>query len=235
MCQSRINYQNELDKVIASIKDNEVKPRLLLHSCCAPCSSYCLVYLRQWFDITCYYYNPNITEQDEYYKRVGELVRLVDALSNDPVGISKDDNGGYRLANMDAGYLDLCGRLDVIKGDYDSALFHTLVREGNLANEPEGGKRCEMCFSLRLQDAFRVAVEEEYDYYTTSLTISPLKNAQLLNAIGASVAAGQEKVLWLPSDFKKRNGYKLSTLLCARYDLYRQNYCGCVYSKQSVD
>lgn len=227
------NFQKELEKIIGKIKEDESKPKLLLHSCCAPCSSYCLIYLREYFDITCYYYNPNITDEEEYIKRTDELVRLAECLNNDPIKVARDDNMQPIIITEDAGFLDRCGSIKVIKGEYNPDAFIKRVVSGNLEGEPEGGRRCSMCFNLRLLEACRVAIEGGFDYYTTSLTISPLKNATLLNEIGMQIAkANDEKVLWLPSDFKKKNGYKLSTQLSERYGLYRQNYCGCEYSKR---
>lgn len=227
------NYQKELEKIICNINKTDSKPKLLLHSCCAPCSSYCLIYLREYFDISCFYYNPNITDESEYIKRTDELVRLAQCLNNDPIKVSRDSNMQPVLFTASSDYLDNCGSIEVIKGDYAPEAFIKRVADSNLENEPEGGRRCSMCFTLRLSEACKVAIEGGFDYYTTSLTISPLKNAALLNEIGMQIAkANDEKALWLPSDFKKKNGYKLSTQLSERYGLYRQNYCGCEYSKR---
>ena len=204
---SRINYQRQLEEQLARIEENGARPRLLLHSCCAPCSSYVLEYLDRWFDITAYYYNPNIAPREEFDRRSAELVRLVQAMPHQ-------------------------GDMRVIVGDYVPELFYSACR-GHEA-DPEGGERCRICFELRLAEAAKMAAREGCDCFTTSLTISPLKNADLLNAIGeaAGKAAG---VAWLPSDFKKKNGYKRSCELSREYELYRQDYCGCVFSRMERD
>lgn len=228
---NQMNFQKEFEKEVISLSNRADKPRLLLHSCCAPCSSYCLVYLREWFDITCLYYNPNITDKFEYEKRIQELSRLISSLAEDPVCITSVDNQivlGMGISDNLKSY----GSIDMISGAYEPELFLENVRRGSLESAVEGGERCKMCFDLRLREAARIAVEGHYDYFTTTLTISPLKNAALLNQIGYDIADQYDGIKWLPSDFKKKNGYKISTQLCERYDLYRQNYCGCVYSKR---
>ena len=196
---NKINYQKQLDKVIENL--GETKPTLLLHSCCAPCSSYVLEYLSQYFDITIDYYNPNIDSKEEYEKRVHEQQRLVNEM-NLPIRV------------IDAGY--------------DPQTFFDMAK--GYEQEPEGGKRCYRCYKLRLDQAAKLAQEGGYDYFTTTLSISPLKNAQKLNEIGERLA-GEYGVAYLVSDFKKRNGYKRSTELSKIYGLYRQDYCGCIYSK----
>lgn len=235
-CTNDINYQKELEKVISGLNGSNDKPRLLLHSCCAPCSSYCLVYLRQFFEITCFYYNPNITDEDEYIKRTNELVRLAKELNQDTIMIGRDEvNGQPIIVDGQEDYLHNVGMIRVIEGAYEPAIFTEAVIAGGLEKEPEGGRRCGMCFNIRLSKSLEIAVDGGFDYFTTSLTISPLKNAKLLNEIGMKLAAQSgNKVMWLPSDFKKKNGYKLSTQLSKRYDLYRQNYCGCEYSREEV-
>lgn len=226
-----VNYQKELDKIIGVIEEEGGRPTLLLHSCCAPCSSYCLVYLRKWFDITCFYYNPNITNEDEYYKRVNELKRLASVLNEDPIGIKRDDNGQIQLTSYSDNYLDNVSEIKVISGDYDANSFIQMVQGRNYENEPEGGKRCVSCYDMRLDKTALVAAEGDYSYFSTTLTISPLKNAVWLNGIGvAKSELYNSKSIWLPSDFKKKNGYKFSVELSERYNLYRQNYCGCDYS-----
>ncbi|MBO4903696.1 MAG: epoxyqueuosine reductase QueH [Lachnospiraceae bacterium] len=209
---NRINYRKELDTLISGLS---ARPRLLLHSCCAPCSSYCLVYLLDHFDITCFYYNPNITDADEYEKRASELERLVGALNEE---YSSRLTSGIPI--------------QVIRGDYEPDRFLDAVRSEDLAGCPEGGKRCEMCFSMRLKKAYDAALAGGFDYFTTTLTISPLKDADLINRIGYGIADGGN-VLWLPSDFKKKDGYKQSIELSKKYGLYRQNYCGCDFSKKT--
>ena len=223
-----VNYQKEFENIVSGFDSK--KPTLLLHSCCAPCSSYCLVYLRKWFDITCFYYNPNITDQDEYIKRVAELHKLVEALSTEPIMIGGDEHGNSIIIE-NASPIDELGKISVIDGMYEPNLFFDEVKSKNLEREIEGGKRCEMCFNMRLSEAAKIASKGGFDYFTTSLTISPLKNAMLLNTIGENIASIYAGLKWLPSDFKKRNGYKLSTILSERYDLYRQDYCGCIYSQ----
>ena len=206
MSLNNVNFQKELEKIISSLEN---RPRLLLHSCCAPCSSYCLIYLLPHFDITCYYYNPNITDMDEYDKRFAELVRLAGAI-NEEYG----------------------SKIQVIDADHDQDKFLDAVKEGDLAGCAEGGKRCEMCFSMRLQKSYEKAVADGFDYFTTTLTISPLKDAKLINLIGSSLAEkGGKSTMWLPSDFKKNDGYRQSVELSRKYDLYRQNYCGCIYAE----
>ena len=201
------NFQKELDKILDNmVKNGEQGQKLLLHSCCAPCSSYCLEYLSQYFAITVFYYNPNITLEPEYRHRVEEQKRLIAALNEEGVSFP----------------------IAVIEGDYEPVVFLEAVK--GLEKEPEGGVRCEKCFRLRLAKTAEVAKQESADYFTTTLTISPLKNAPLLNAIGEEMAS-QVGVKWLPTDFKKKNGYKRSVELSAQYDLYRQDYCGCAFSK----
>lgn len=198
------NYQRELDKVIEENQRAGKIPRLLLHVCCAPCSSYCLEYLSQYFRITVYYFNPNISIKEEYLHRLNEEKRLISEMEfENPV--------------------------DIIEGVYNPQMYFDAVK--GLENEPEGGKRCEKCFELRLNSAAETAKKGGYDYFTTTLTISPLKNAQLLNDTGA--AAGKAHgVSWLYSDFKKKEGYKRSIVLSKEHNLYRQNYCGCIFTSR---
>ena len=204
------NYQKELDKILGQITKNESKKgqRLLLHSCCAPCSSYVLEYLRQYFRITVFYYNPNISMEPEYRKRVEEQKRLI-------AEYNALEGNGYQI--------------DIIEGDYEPAAFYEIAK--GLEQCPEGGERCFACYELRLLKTAILAQEGKYDYFSTTLTISPLKNAQKLNEIGERLSL-EYKIPWLVSDFKKKNGYKRSIELSAEYDLYRQDYCGCIYSKQ---
>ncbi|MCD7766265.1 MAG: epoxyqueuosine reductase QueH [Lachnospiraceae bacterium] len=223
-------------------------PALLLHSCCAPCSSYVLEYLSKYFQITVLYYNPNIYPEEEYWKRVAEERRLIKEMGEK--GIFPNP-------------------VRLIEGRFESREFYEAVR--GLEQIPEGGARCAACFRLRLEETAKIAggqtetaldvsaeagscrrlenadaiefragecdigedhvAAERYDYFTTTLTISPLKNAQVINEIGEELAA-EYQVKWLPCDFKKRNGYKRSIELSAEYGLYRQDYCGCVYSKR---
>ncbi|SHO47184.1 epoxyqueuosine reductase QueH [Anaerocolumna xylanovorans] len=196
------NYQKELERILSDITLKAVTPSLLLHSCCAPCSSYCLEYLTDYFNVTIYYYNPNISYREEYDRRVQEQIRLIKALPfKNPISF--------------------------IEGSYEPEAFYQIVK--GLENEPEGGDRCFACYELRLREAAKCAKERGFDYFTTTLSISPHKNAAKLNEIGEQ-AGSEYGVSYLNSDFKKRNGYKRSIELSREYELYRQDYCGCVYS-----
>lgn len=205
------NYQKELDKLLTELTERGSVPTLLLHSCCAPCSSYCLEYLANYFKIILYYYNPNISPKEEYEKRVEEQKRLIREL-----GEEKFDR--YSISFQE--------------GAYEPEKYYETVK--GLEKEPEGGRRCEACFRLRLTAAAKTAKELHADYFTTTLTISPLKSAPLLNALGEEIGL-QAGVPFLPSDFKKKNGYKRSIELSARYGLYRQDFCGCVFSKREQE
>ena len=201
------NYQRELDQLLEHTQKEEKVPRLFLHSCCAPCSSYVLEYLSQYFEITVFFYNPNISLEEEYRKRVAEIQRLVAEMSfTHPVRI--------------------------MEGTYDPQIFYEMAR--GLERVPEGGERCFKCYRLRMEEAAKLAKEGNYDYFTTTLSISPLKNAEKINEIGEALAEIYG-VKHLPSDFKKKNGYKRSVELSALYGLYRQNYCGCVFSKRDAE
>ncbi len=199
---NKVNYQKELDNLIASLTKEGQVPSLLLHSCCAPCSSYCIEYLSQFFNVTVFYYNPNIYPDEEYYHRVKEQQRFISQFpTKHPVKF--------------------------IEGDYDKDSFYAIAK--GLEKEPEKGRRCHKCYDLRLRKTATVAKDLGFDYFTTTLTISPMKDSQVLNEIGINI--GKELgVNWLPSDFKKKEGYKRSTEISKEYDMYRQDYCGCVYS-----
>lgn len=216
------NYQKELDRIIEKIgAAGECAPTLFLHSCCAPCSSHVLEYLRKYFRITVFYFNPNITEEAEYRKRVAEQKRLIAAYNKELTKeVSTDRNGKDGASN--AGY-----PIEVIEGDYEPQRFFEMAK--GLEDCPEGGERCFACYALRLSETAKRAQAGRYDYFTTTLSISPLKNAVKLNEIGEKLAT-ELGVAWLPSDFKKKDGYKRSIELSKEYDLYRQDYCGCVYS-----
>ena len=209
---NKINYQKELEKILQKNTDENRIPTLLLHSCCAPCSSYVLEYLRKFFAITVFYYNPNITEQEEYVKRVAEQKRLIVEFNR----------------QLEDGTIAGAYPIEVIEGDYQRELFFDSVK--GLENCKEGGERCFVCYEMRLRETAKRAKELEADYFTTTLTISPLKNAAKLNEIGERLAQ-EYGVPFLPSDFKKKNGYKRSIELSKEYNLYRQDYCGCIYSK----
>ena len=202
------NFQKELDRLLEGMVTNqETGKRLFLHSCCAPCSSYVLEYLRNYFRITVFYYNPNISFEQEYQKRVAEQKRLIDAYNRGGTGYP----------------------IDVIEGDYEPEVFYDMA--AGLEECPEGGERCFLCYELRLRKTAQQALDGGYDYFCTTLSISPLKNAKKLNEIGEQLAE-EYQIKWLMSDFKKKDGYKRSIELSATYNLYRQDYCGCVYSKK---
>lgn len=205
---NKVNYQTELEKVLKGLPDRH--RRLFLHSCCAPCSSYCLEYLREYFEVTVFYYNPNISFPEEYRHRVEEQKRLIGEL------------------NARAGEGE--NRIRFVEGAYEPERFFEMAR--GLEDCPEGGERCFGCFALRLLEAARLAKAGGFDYFTTTLSISPLKDVQKLNEIGLRLAA-QEGVAYLPSDFKKKGGYQRSIELSREYGLYRQDYCGCVFSKEA--
>ena len=201
------NYQKELEKLIDQAqKDNKI-PSLFLHSCCAPCSSYVLEYLSKYFNITVFYYNPNIYPEEEYRKRVHEITRLVNSMESEhPVKL--------------------------IEGHYDPQEFFRMAK--GLEDVPEGGERCFKCYRLRMEEAAKLAEEGGYDYFTTTLSISPHKNAQVLNELGKEISDAFG-VPYLYSDFKKKNGYRRSCELSTEYHLYRQDYCGCPFSKAEAE
>lgn len=198
---NKINYQKETDSVIESL--NGTVPTLLLHSCCAPCSSYTLEYLSRYFSITVFYFNPNISPKAEFDKRFAEQKRLIETLPSE-------------------------NKISLICGDYNYDEFLNVAR--GYESVPEGGERCFRCYRMRLEKTAELAKQNGFDYFCTTLSISPLKNSQKINEIGFDVAE-KYGVKWLPSDFKKREGYKRSIELSREYDLYRQNFCGCVFSK----
>lgn len=223
------NFQKDLDNLLSSLK---TKPSLLLHACCGPCSSYCLEYLSQYFQITVFFYNPNIYPQEEYYRRLNELKNFYAKFP--PV---------------------LQGQVKLVECDYNPDEFYDYINvrnEPELAKEAEKGERCSRCYELRLKKAYDYAKKNAFDYFCTTLSISPFKDAVKINAIGnalqkegnqlrASVTQvpGSDKqqvsgeVLWLPSDFKKKSGFLRSLELSKEYGLYRQEYCGCIYSIKS--
>ncbi len=196
---NKINYDREMEKILSELKKTGDKPTLLMHACCAPCSSACLERVKEFFDVTVYYYNPNIDSAEEYNKRSAEQERLCKAFG-----------------------------VKFIAESYVPEEFYAVAR--SYEDAPEGGARCARCFYLRLKKTAEKAMAQGFDYFTTTLTLSPLKNAALLNEIGERAAA-ETGVKWLPSDFKKRGGYLRSIELSNEYGLYRQNYCGCVFSK----
>lgn len=216
------NYQKMLDELLKELSlqgdapsaggsSPPQPPTLFLHSCCAPCSSYVLEYLHHYFAITVFYYNPNITETEEYEKRVAEQKRLIERLNERYT----EDGEGYPI--------------QVQEGRYEPKRF--LEMSKGLEKCPEGGQRCSLCYALRLSETAKRAAEQGFDYFATTLTISPQKDALRLNEIGSRLSE-QYPVKWLFSDFKKKNGYRRSIELSKEYDLYRQNYCGCIYSRR---
>ncbi|NEZ46228.1 epoxyqueuosine reductase QueH [Clostridium niameyense] len=204
---ANINFQKKLDSLIENLEENNEIPKLLLHSCCAPCSSYVLEYLSSYFKITVFYYNPNIYPKEEYLKRVEEQKQFILSI-----------NTKYAI--------------DFIEGKYDSDKFYEMAK--GMENGKEGGERCFKCYELRLRESAVIAKEAGYDYFTTTLSISPYKNAKKLNEIGEMLSK-KYGVNYLYSDFKKKNGYKRSIELSNEYNLYRQDYCGCVFSKNERD
>lgn len=196
------NYNNQMEKIISALQKEGKKPKLLLHSCCAPCSSAVIERLKDVFDLTVYYYNPNLDSEKEFELRAEEQKRLCSLFN-----------------------------IKCVVEPFIPEEFLSQIK--GLEEEKEGGKRCAKCFYIRLKKSAQMAKEGDYDYFTTTLTISPLKNANMLNTIGNAV--GKEVgVMFLPSDFKKKNGYYRSIELSKQYELYRQNYCGCIFSKNTL-
>ena len=201
------NYQRDLSYIIRWNQRKGIVPTLLMHACCGPCSTYCIEYLSQFFKITIFYYNPNIAPAEEYAHRVAEIKRFVSTFKTKyPVKF--------------------------IEGEYDPKKFYDIAR--GLEDENEGGKRCRKCFELRLGETAKLAKEMGFDYFTTTLTISPKKDEQVLNVV-AKEQGEIYGVKALPSDFKRKGGNKRSIELSAEYNLYRQNYCGCAYSKREAE
>lgn len=199
----KIDYQKVLDATLARVSRATKKPALLLHACCAPCSSYVIEYLQEYFDITLYFYNPNIAPKEEYDFRADELKRLVKEMP-------------------------IASGTKVIVEEYNSGEFYNIAK--GREEMPEGGERCKECYRLRLERTARRAGEDGFDFFCTTLSISPYKNAARLNSIGGEL--GREYgVEYLVSDFKKKNGYKRSCELSREYALYRQDWCGCEFSK----
>ena len=184
------------------------KPKkILLHSCCAPCSSYVITFLSNYFDITILYYNPNIAPKEEYIKRKKEQIRLINTLKT-------------------------TNKLDFLDCDYDNNIYNDLIK--GYEECPEGGNRCQLCFNLRLEKTAILAKENNYDYFGSTLTVSPHKNSKLINEIGLNIEK-KHNIKWLYSDFKKNEGFKQSIELSKKYELYRQDYCGCIYSKRNKE
>ncbi|MDF2908990.1 MAG: hypothetical protein K0R34_4311 [Herbinix sp.] len=197
-----MNYQKELESLIEKLVEQQMRPKLLIHSCCAPCSSYVLEYLSQYFEITIFYFNPNIYPEEEYIRRVEEQKQLIQAMP-------------------------LASKVQFSQGEYQPRAYYQAIK--GLEEKPEGGDRCFVCYELRLREAAQLAKEGGYDYFTTTLSISPHKKSEKLIEIGSKLAT-EYGVAYLPSDFKKKNGYKRSIELSKEYNLYRQDYCGCIFS-----
>ncbi len=204
---NKINYQHQLDKIIEANKREDIMPSLLLHSCCAPCSSYTIEYLSKYFKITVLYYNPNISDAYEYEKRKSEQIRLINSMPTD-------------------------NEVEIMECAYNPREFFDIAKGYEQCRE--GAERCFRCYRLRLNKTAVEAKKNNFDYFCSTLSISPLKNAQKINEIGFDIEK-KTGVKWLPSDFKKREGYKRSIELSHIYNLYRQNYCGCIYSKGEND
>lgn len=194
------NYSVKCENILNNL---DSKKKLLLHSCCGPCSSYVISYLTNYFDITILYYNPNIYPYDEYLKRKQEQIKLINEI-------------------------DCSNNLDIMDCDYDNDLYEKCII--GLENEPEIGNRCMVCYNLRMEKTAKMAKECNYDYFCTTLSVSPYKNSEWINKIGEKLQI-KYNINWLYSDFKKKDGYKQSILLSKKYNLYRQDYCGCIYSK----
>ena len=190
-------YLNELNKI-------KTRKKILLHSCCAPCSSWVITSLTKYFDITILYYNPNISPIEEYLKRKEEQIKLINEINR-------------------------IGKIEILDCDYDNDLYEKKIKGYETC--PERGERCTICFKLRLEKTAQLAKEGNYDYFCTTLTVSPYKNANLLNKIGEELEK-KYQIKWLHSDFKKSDGYKKSIELSKKYNLYRQDYCGCIYSQR---
>ena len=206
-CTEKINYQLKTDAAIERLCKDGNRPPLLLHACCAPCSSYVLEYLTRYFRVTVFFSNPNITDEEEYNKRLDEL---------------------YRFCRE----ADFCRDVTVVEDKIKASDFFSAVK--GFEREPEGGARCEKCFRLRLMRTADYAKENGFSLFTTTLTVSPHKNSDLINKIGLELAL-QKGLEYLPSDFKKRGGYQRSIVLSREYSIYRQQYCGCCFSlKQSL-
>lgn len=213
-------YIKQMNEAISGF-DN---PKILLHSCCAPCSSFCLLTLKEVASLGVYYYNPNISLKDEWGFRFSELKRLVDIYNSDPdIKLEKENQHVYITNN----YVN--HNIEILDAPYESELFFEKTK--GYEECPERGERCAICFDLRLRKTALKAKELGYDFFATTLTLSPLKDANLINQTGERIAK-EVGISYLPSDFKKKNGYKMSIELSKEFNLYRQNYCGCIFSKK---
>ena len=195
-----MNYNKEMENIIAKL---DSVPRILIHSCCGPCSTSVIDRLKDYFHITVLYYNPNIEPKEEYEKRKEEQKKVLKMIK------SKNN-------------------ISFIDCDYDNEIYHQSIK--GLEKEKEGGPRCKICYNLRMEYTRNKAIENDFDFFTTTLSVSPFKNANWINEIGLNLE--NEKIKFLPADFKKKDGYKKSILFSREFGLYRQNYCGCIYSKE---
>jgi predicted adenine nucleotide alpha hydrolase (AANH) superfamily ATPase len=207
------NYQKEMEKILSIVSEKGERPSLLLHACCAPCASACLMRLMEACKVTVFYFNPNITDREEYEKRAAEVQKLIRLMNEE-----------YR------------SDLSYMAGAFSPELFYETAK--GLEDVPEGGERCFACYGLRLRETAMRALDGDFSYFATTLTLSPLKNAAKINEIAEGILSGiraddpDTKLSYLPSDFKKKDGYRLSVELSEKYGLYRQNYCGCEFSKR---
>lgn len=195
------NYSNLCENILKTLPERK---KILLHSCCAPCSSHVITYLSKYFDITILYYNPNIFPYEEYIKRKNEQIKLINEIKTENL-------------------------VNIIDCDYDNEIYNKMIK--GLEDEPERGNRCTVCYKMRIEKTAELAKKNNYDYFCTTLSVSPYKNATLINKLGEEMEE-KYRVKWLYSDFKKKDGYKKSIELSKQYNLYRQDYCGCIYSKK---
>ena len=208
-----VNYQKQLDSILTEIKELGSKPRLLLHACCGPCSTYVIEYLTEFFDITIYFYNPNIHPKEEYIKRLETIKKFIQEF---PLAVQN--------------------KIQFVEEHYDPEEYFaaTGVREQvELQTEPERGERCRRCYEFRMKKSWEYAEQNGFEYFTTTISISPCKDAKKINEIGLALKS-EKGLKYLVADFKKKNGFKRSLELCREFKLYRQNYCGCIYSKNNT-
>ena len=217
-------YLRQMNERLAAF-DN---PKVFMHACCAPCSSYCLLALRDVASLGVYYYNPNITLSEEYDYRYSEIKRLIGIYNDNPDRVLSED---CRQVDINKGYVNR-NYINIIDVPYEPQLF--MEKTKGFETCPERGERCSICFDLRLRKTAEEAKKLGYDFFATTLTLSPLKNTDVINAIGEKISE-EVGVKYLPTDFKKKNGYKMSIELSKEFNLYRQNYCGCIFSKNKIE
>ena len=217
-------YLRQMNERLAAF-DN---PKVFMHACCAPCSSYCLLALRDVASLGVYYYNPNITLSEEYEYRYSEIKRLIGIYNDNPDRVLSED---CRQVDINNSYVNR-NYINIIDVPYEPQLF--MEKTKGFETCPERGERCSICFDLRLRKTAEEAKKHGYDFFATTLTLSPLKNADVINAIGERISS-EVGIAYLPTDFKKKNGYKMSIELSKEFNLYRQNYCGCIFSKNKIE